>query len=228
MSAVLETELTLADLFARFGPIPDRRIRRDPAPGTATEKDVVRIHDREGRLCELVDGILVEKDVGLYESLIAVRLVQLIGRFLQDQPLGEVFGTDGMMKLQPGLIRVPDVSFVASQRLRKVNIKRRRGPMPRLAPNLAVEVISAGNTKKEMERKLGEYFDSGVQLVWMVYPYEEEVKVYSSPKRSRTRKHPQILDGGRVLPGLQISLAELFAPLNVGDDKSKHFRVVPG
>jgi len=52
-------EWTAADLVERFGPIPLRRIRSDPAPGTATEEDVVEIHLREDRLYELVDGVLV-------------------------------------------------------------------------------------------------------------------------------------------------------------------------
>jgi len=209
MEEVVETELTLADLIERFGPIPLRRIRRNPAPGTASERDVEAIHDRENRLYELVDGILVEKDVGLYESLIAVTLSHLIKEFLKGKKLGEVFGADGFMKLRPGLVRIPDVSFVSRERLRRIRIKSRR-PLPRLAPNLAVEVLSAGNTKDEMDRKLVEYFANGVQLVWIIDPIPEEVKVYKSPKRFRTVKHPQRLDGNDVLPGLVISLTDLF------------------
>jgi Uma2 family endonuclease len=225
MPAALEPEeivLTVEDILKRFGPIPLRRIRQDPSPGTATEADLVRINEREGGLCELVDGILVEKDVGAYESLIAARLIRLIGQFVADNELGEVFAPDGFIKLQPGLVRAPDVSYISSYRLGKIRLNDRRKPYPHVAPNLAVEVISAGNTKKEMERKLSEYFEAGVQLVWFVYPYPEEVKVYTSPKRSRTVKHPQVLGGGRVLPGLEISLATLFGPIN---DRSTTLRI---
>ncbi len=62
---------TVADLYRRFGPIPFERIRQDPPPGCGTVDDVVRLNDHEDRLYELVDGILVEKTVGLQESLIA-------------------------------------------------------------------------------------------------------------------------------------------------------------
>ena len=58
--------LTLTDLPDRFGPIPAERIRRNPPPGSATEQDVIDIEERESRLCELVDGVLVEKTVGYY------------------------------------------------------------------------------------------------------------------------------------------------------------------
>jgi Uma2 family endonuclease len=218
MSAVLDapevgSDVTVADLLDRFGPIPHRRIRQNPAPGTATEDDVLALHDRENRLYELVDGILVEKDVGLYESLVAVRLTQLLCEFLRGKRLGQVFGADGFMKLRHGLVRIPDVSFVSRQRLSKARI-RPHGPLVRLVPEIAAEVISRGNTQQEMDQKLNEYFDAGVKLVWMIHPVRQEVKNYQSPKRSRTIKHPQRLDGGDVLPGLEISLAELFAPVD--------------
>ena len=69
------TQWTVADLLARFGPILISRIRTDPAPGTATEADVIEIHDREGRLYELVDGVLVEKAMGYHESYLACLLI---------------------------------------------------------------------------------------------------------------------------------------------------------
>jgi hypothetical protein len=74
------TEWTAADLVRRVGPIPLSRIRTRPDPGTATERDVETIHDRESRLCEWVDGILVEKTVDQFESAVATHL----GAFLVD------------------------------------------------------------------------------------------------------------------------------------------------
>ena len=61
-------EWTVGDLFRRFGPMPIGRIRLNPEPGSATEDDVVTIRDREKRLYELVDGILVEKATGWNEA----------------------------------------------------------------------------------------------------------------------------------------------------------------
>lgn len=68
LTDVPPTEWTVVDLAERFGEIPLSRIRSDPPPGTATEKDVINIHDRENRLCELVDGILVEKTGGFFTA----------------------------------------------------------------------------------------------------------------------------------------------------------------
>lgn len=65
------TAVTVADLLHQLGDIPPERVRLQPIPGTATEADVVAVHDREDRLCALVDGVLVEKTIGYYESYIS-------------------------------------------------------------------------------------------------------------------------------------------------------------
>ncbi len=65
-------DMTVADSLANFGPIAMARIRQSPAPGTATEQDVVDIYEREKRLYELADGVLVAKTVGIHEALLAL------------------------------------------------------------------------------------------------------------------------------------------------------------
>ena len=110
--AVPDKGLTLADLVDRFGPMPAERIRTNPPPGTATEQDVIDIEERESRLCELVDGVLVEKTVGVDESYLASRLIYFLNEFVLESGLGVVTAPDGMMRLAPGLVRIPDVSFI--------------------------------------------------------------------------------------------------------------------
>src|SRR5262249_5776346 len=112
-----EVNWTAADLVEVFGPIPLWRVRFGPYPGGATEQAVLDILAREKRLCELVDGILVEKTVGVQESHLAVLMAHLILVFLKDHDLGTVLGADGMARLAPGLLRIPDVSFVRWERL---------------------------------------------------------------------------------------------------------------
>jgi hypothetical protein len=97
---------TLADLRRRMGGIPLDRIWFHPAPGTATEKDVVEAEERENRLCELVDGTLVEKAVGFEEARLAMRLGHLISSYLDQNDLGICVGADGMMRIAPGLVRI--------------------------------------------------------------------------------------------------------------------------
>jgi Uma2 family endonuclease len=199
---------TLADLAEMFGPMPPQRIRFSPPPGSATERDVLEIHLREDRLCELVDGVLVEKDMGFYEARLALVLGAVLETFANRHQRGIVVGSDGMMRLAPGLIRIPDVSFISRKRLPRGRTPRK--PIPNLTPDLAVEVLSGGNTKKEMDRKLQDYFQAGVRLVWFVNPKARTVTVYTAPDQAAVLTIKDTLDGGAVLPGFTLLLRELF------------------
>src|SRR5215475_6920596 len=108
---------TLADLLEHLGGISPNRVRFRPVPGAATEDDMLAIHDREGRLYELVDGVLVEKAMGLRESYLAIVLSTILWNFVQLRNLGLVTGEAGMMRLMSGLVRIPDVAFISWTRL---------------------------------------------------------------------------------------------------------------
>jgi Uma2 family endonuclease len=200
---------TMADLLEQLGDVPLWRVLADPAPGTAKEQDVIDIEAREDRLCELVDGVLVEKPMGFYESRVAAVLIQLLGNFLDQHDLGIVVGEAGMMRLAPGLVRIPDVSFISWDRIPDRQVPHR--PIPDLVPDLAVEVLSESNTDKEMERKRGEYFRTGVRLAWFIDPIERTAEVYTAVDRSTAIEPDGALDGGDMLPGFVLPLRELFA-----------------
>ena len=205
--ALTSTVITLADLLERFGPIPAARIRYDPPPGTASEQDVVALEARENRLFELVDGVLVEKVMGFYESYLAMRLGRFLLAFVEQHDLGIVAGADGMLRLAPGLVRIPDVSFVSWARLPQRHVPRQ--PIPDLVPDLVVEVLSAGNTPREMDQKLQEYFAAGVRLVWYVLPDRQEVHVYTAPEQREVITVDDHLHGGEVLPGFRLPIRQL-------------------
>src|SRR5215210_2636674 len=199
---------TVADLLEQLGDIPPRRVLADPAPGTATEQDVIDIEAREKRLCELVDGVLVEKPMGYYESRVAAELIILLGIYLRQHDLGVVAGEAGLLRLMPGLVRIPDVSFVSWGRM--PDPQGPRPAIPTLAPDLAVEVLSESNTEAEMERKLREYFAAGTRLVWYIDREDRTARVYTAADQSTLLDESQTLDGGDVLPGFLLPLRELF------------------
>jgi Uma2 family endonuclease len=198
---------TLADLRQRLGGIPLERIWFRPAPGTAMEKDVVEAERRENRLCELVDGTLVEKAMGFDESRIALELAHLIKAYLDRNDLGICVGADGMMRIAPGLVRIPDVSFITWDRL--PGRESPSEPIPDLAPDLAVEVLSEGNTKAEMARKVQEYFGAGVVMVWLIDPRKRTARVFSAVEKSSLVRADETLEGGAILPGFVVRLSEL-------------------
>src|SRR5215210_5349558 len=78
---------TMADVLEQLGDVPLRRVLADPPPGTATEQDVIEVEAREKRLCELVDGVLVEKPMGFYESRVATVLSHFLEDFLDRHDL---------------------------------------------------------------------------------------------------------------------------------------------
>jgi Uma2 family endonuclease len=203
---------TLGNLLDRLGGVPAERVRYYPLPGTATVADVIDIHDRERRLCELVDGVLVEKPMGWRESFIAGAILAALRAFVVPRRLGYVTGEAGMTQLLPNLVRIPDVAYVSRGRLKGGHIPTE--PVPLLVPDLAVEVLSASNTAKEMERKRQDYFESGVRLVWSVDIEARTVAVYTSPDDPQLFTELQTLDGGDVLPGFSLPLGPLFAELD--------------
>ena len=200
---------TLADLLRRLGDIPPERVLLCPAPGTATEEDLFEA-ERRGHLCELVDGTLVEKATGYEESSLALTLGYFLVDFVRRHRLGITAGSDGTLRLFPGLVRIPDISFVSWARL--PGRDEHKKPIPSLAPDLAVEVLSKSNSRAEMTRKLGEYFEAGVRLVWMVDPRVGTVRVHTGPEVSTLLSVGDTLDGGDVLPGFELPLATLFEP----------------
>lgn len=203
---------TLADLVQRLGGVPLDRIRFHPFPGTATVQDVIDIQDREGRLCELVEGVLLEKAVGYIESELALFLGSLLNGFVIPRNLGLVTGSDGTVELMADLVRIPDVAFTSWDRL--PGRRRPTAPVPRLAPNLAVEVLSRSNTPGEMAAKRQDYFAAGVEVVWEIDPRVRTVVVYTSVTASTTLTAADTLDGSPVLPRFTLPLQQLFAELD--------------
>jgi len=203
---------TLADLQRELGDIPLERILRWPAPGTANEADVVALGESpQKRLCELVDGVLIEKPMATKESILALFLGHLMWNFLETNDLGIVLGADGFVRLRLGLVRIPDLSFISWDRLPGGRLPDEA--IASIVPDLAVEVLSEGNTRQEMERKLKEYFKSGVRLVWLIDPKTQTAEEYTSPTKRRHIGKNQSLDGGDVLPGFRVPLKSLFARL---------------
>ena len=212
-STMPETRIrTFADLLDDLGNIPPQRVLMHPPPGTATEADVIRLHDHADRHCELIDGTLVEKAMGVREALLALALGEILRRFVRPRKLGIVLGPDGVVRLWAGRVRMPDVAYYSWDRLPGGRIPDE--PIPDLAPDLAIEVESVSNTAAELERKRSDYFRSNVRLVWQIDPRARTVAVYTSPDHSTILRATDVLDGGAVLPGFTLPLSDFFAELD--------------
>jgi Uma2 family endonuclease len=209
----LEPIDTVADLIHRLGDIPPHRILWNPTPGTATEADAIRLNDSVSRrLVELIDGTLVEKAMGFPESFLASWIVTCLNNFVTPHKLGIVGGADLLIRVVGTQVRLPDVSYYPWSSI--PNAAELREPVGRIAPAIAVEVISPSNTKREIERKRIEFFSSGTVLFWVVDPKNETVQVYSDAMTFQVLTTADTLDGGAVLPGFTLAVSELFGYLD--------------
>lgn len=204
---------TFADVQERLGHIPEARILTFPAPGTATVQDLIDGSITGDRGHELVDGILVEKPMGFSDDLIGTRIIRLLGAYLDTNNLGEVAGAQGLIRFKLDLVRVPDISFIRWDSVDDPDeIENPAGAFLEYPPDLAVEILSPSNTRREMEIKLDEFAKAGVKLVWYVDPERKEVDVYpkGNAKRKKTVGLSGTLDGGDVLPGFKLPVAKIF------------------
>ena len=206
----LEPPETVAELHERLGFVPLQRIRMDPPPGRATEADVIR---HEGsiskRLCELVDGVLLEKPIGSPESFLAATLIGMLHIYLKKNNLGILTSPDGMYRMLTRNVRLPDVAFIPW-----ANLPGRRKPKSAVwgvVPGLAVEILSESNTVGEMELKLREYQTLGIEVVWIVDPRSETATIHRLDGSVEHLSATETLTAESVLPGFVLSLAELFA-----------------
>ena len=122
-----------------------------------------------------------------------------------------------MLRLFPGRVRIPDVTFIPWTQIPGRHWPKT--PIPEIPPDLAVEVLSPSNTSGEIRLKLRESFQSGTRLVWVVDPKKQTARIYTAPESSQAVGKSGNLDGGVVLPGFQMSLPKLFGTLD--DDPTK-------
>lgn len=201
---------TVADLADTVGGIPLSRICFSPLPGTATQADLYQLNEVEGKHYELIHGTLVEKTMGSWEGYLGSWIGTQLQIYLMSNEIGAGFGDNVPLVFSPKLVYVPDAGFISTARLPGGEFPTDK-PFAEMIPNLAVEVISVSNTKKEMERKLASYFECGVEEVWFVYPKPMQVVVFLPGREPLNLGIDQTLTTA-LLPGFSLPVKTLFSP----------------
>jgi Uma2 family endonuclease len=170
--------------------------------------DKISVENGDG-LYEVVNGQRVELLVSAFEINIASELLAHLRPYARSKCLGRAVAEVLFLLAMVGTKRRPDVAFVSYHRWPR---ERRvpRGEAWEVVPNLAVEVVSASNSAEEVLAKIREYFQAGVQRVWVIYPTEELVYVYDSPTHNCILARNDQLDGEDILPGFHLPVAALF------------------
>jgi len=161
-------------------------------------------------LYEVINGQIVEKPMGVYENWFASVVFSILDPFVKANAFGRVV-QEMIFDLRPHVDRErrPDVAFVSYDRW----AKDQRLPQVRswaVVPDLAIEIISRTNTADEVAEKLEEYFKAGMRQVWVVYPRQSKVYVYTATTAVHVLALGDDLDGGDVLPGFRLAVRELF------------------
>lgn len=189
-------------------PVLEAPVGESPQLPEVTPEQLLAMPD--GHRYELVDGKLVERNMGAISSRVALRIMALVDVHARQHRLGRAYGSDcgyQCFARMPKKIRYPDGSFIAAGRL---------GDTPsgfiKIAPDLALEVVSPNDTAEEIEEKRREYLAAGVLLFWVVYPENRSVHVHR-PQGSHMLEVGDELTGADVLPEFRCRVAELFEDL---------------
>lgn len=176
----------------------------EPMSATA----LLRLSPELGR-CELICGELRQMaPAGFEHGVVVGNLTGALAPYVRARRLGVVPGAETGFKIasNPDTVRAPDVGFVRQERLRG---GRPRGYFPG-APDLAVEVVSPGDTSQEVRDKIADWLGAGAQAVWIVYPVRQTVEVHEADGTRRTLGLNDELDGGAVVPGFVLPVAQIF------------------
>ena len=158
---------------------------------------------------ELVDGEATEVNPASFRSVwIASELYARIREFVRQDDLGRAVadGAGFILFDDRAVVRSPDVAFISRDRLPTIV----EGFVP-VAPDLAVEVLSPTDRRANVLAKIAMYLQAGVRLVWLIDPESETVTVFADDRPVRVIGQDGVLDGGPVLPGISIAVAEIFA-----------------
>lgn len=174
-----------------------------------TAEELLKLPD-DGKRRELVRGELREMaPAGARHGGVAAKLTILLGRHVETNRLGMVLAAETGFRISrdPDTVRAPDVSFMARDRIPS-------GGPPEgywdLAPDLAAEVVSPNDTAAEVQSKVQMWLETGVRLVWVIYPSARSIVVHKSLKESGTLTAPDTITGGEVAPGFECPVAEVF------------------
>lgn len=164
----------------------------------------------DGAKQELVRGeVITMPPPGFAHGNVQLAIGSILRAYSKQSRSGRVVVVSGVVTEEgPDTVRGPDVSYWSYARL-----PADQNPTGYLevAPDLCVEVLSPGNTKPKMTRKIREYFAAGVRMVWVVDPEDRTAIVYRQPGDGRVLWDDATISGEDVLPDFSCPVADFFS-----------------
>lgn len=158
---------------------------------------------------ELVRGrLFVREPAGLEHGDLAAQILITIGSFVRREKLGRVLAAETGFTLErnPDTVRAPDVAFVRASRWPSEPVTG----FAEMAPDLAVEVLSPSESRVRSKQKVEAWLTAGTELVWVVDPKVNEVRVHRADGSVSVLTQNDVIDGEQVLPGFRLPVSEVF------------------
>jgi Uma2 family endonuclease len=159
--------------------------------------------------CELIRGDLVMMSpAGAQHGAVALKMGSILLGFVNLHGLGAVVGAESGFQIarNPDTVRAPDVAFIRAGRV-VGGLPQGFFPGP---PDLAVEVLSPSDRASEVIAKVEDWLGAGCRAVWVVNPQTRTVTAYEGGGNAAVLAATDALDGGELLPGFRVPVAEIF------------------
>lgn len=162
----------------------------------------------DGNKYELVNGNLEKSNHNITTK--ELKIVKNIRKSFSKTAFAKAGGemeseTKIVLSLNSNLVRIPDISFFTARQIADADDSN----FP--IPTFVIELISSNDGTYRVEKKILEYFEAGIQVIWVVYPEIKQVKVYTSPKTVTINYDDDICSGAPVIPDIKISVHEIFS-----------------
>ena len=174
-------------------------------PKLMTEEEFMRLPDN-GRKYELVDGEARVVPASFQHDIIGMTVGSLLRPAAKGR--GYIAGAQAGFRMTSANIRCPDISFTRKEHYPDGVPSNAFGSV---APDLCIEIISPSENRADLERKLREYFDSGAEQVWRMYPETETIEIFSSPTNFHVLSSEDEIDARELLPDFRCRVGDLFA-----------------
>lgn len=180
-----------------------------PKTSLVTADELLHLPSGEFRY-ELIKGEVRQMTpAGFYHGRIGMKLAGPLNQFVEAHNLGVVCLAETGFRIaqNPDTVRAPDIAFVLRERIPESGLPQ--GYFPG-APDLAVEVVSPGDTVYEVEEKITDWLEAGTLAVWVVNPKQRSVAIHHDAAPVIVLRENDELDGGEVVPGFRLPVAALF------------------
>ena len=174
-----------------------------------TADELLQLYSR-GVRGELIRGELCETmSTGGKHGEAVMKTGILLGNFIMSRSLGRLAGSDSgvLLERDPDTVREPDIAYISAERL---PLDVEVSGYYEVIPDLVVEVISPGDSAREVMDKALMWLSFGARMVWAINPESRSVDVYRPGERTVTLTETHTLDGLDIIPGFTCPVADIF------------------